>query len=428
MKKIFVSLFSIALLFGSLTVLAENETKIVSVFQNIEKDCFEINIAPKSDGNSVVVIISTEEIEKLEDMADNIIAIDQKSITDNNVYIELYYDENYIHTDKLYIYASTNGLDLAKSELLFKTAENTIFDGFVNASSWNAYEALISKYNAAFDMFDLTSSNKEKLESLSATQRSDIYKNMYTKRNTFTNVDDIEKAYKDAIESVYSSRKESSLSSGGGGGGGNQTPERTLPAIGVPVTASVPTSAPRAESFTGFSDMETARWAVDAVNALKKRGIIDGISATEYDPDGIIKREDFVKILIGALGVAADGKAVFCDVVEGSYYEKYVNTAYALGIVNGISDSEFGVGSPIKRQDMAAMIYRAVYDADNTAESVDLVDFDNVSDYAKPAVIRLYSDGIINGMDDGRFMPDEYATRAQVAQMIYKLLIGEREE
>ena len=49
-------------------------------------------------------------------------------------------------------------------------------------------------------------------------------------------------------------------------------------------------------------------------------------------------------------------------------------------------------------------------------------DADTIKAYAVPSVNAMYAAGVINGMEDGRFAPEEFATRAQAAKMIYSLI------
>lgn len=57
---------------------------------------------------------------------------------------------------------------------------------------------------------------------------------------------------------------------------------------------------------------------------------------------------------------AVEVENTFTDVLEDGWYREYVLKAKALGIVNGISDAEFGIGFNVTRQDMAVMIMRTL--------------------------------------------------------------------
>ena len=111
----------------------------------------------------------------------------------------------------------------------------------------------------------------------------------------------------------------------------------------------------------------------------------------------------------------------FADVSAGDWFAPYVASAFDAGVVNGISQTEFGASLNITRQDMAVMIFKASKLAAGELKT-DFADFDEISDYAKEAVKAMNSLGIINGRGNGAFCPKENATRAEAAQMIYKAL------
>lgn len=117
----------------------------------------------------------------------------------------------------------------------------------------------------------------------------------------------------------------------------------------------------------------------------------------------------------------------FEDTDKNEWYSPYIASAKKDGLVNGVSETEFGLGNNIKRQDMAVIIYNGLkkkgYNFSN--KQVSFEDEDTIDDYAKTAVSALAASGIINGMDNGCFKPHDNATRAQAAQMIYTMLRSE---
>lgn len=92
----------------------------------------------------------------------------------------------------------------------------------------------------------------------------------------------------------------------------------------------------------------------------------------------------------------------------------------------GVSDTEFGIGREITREQMAAMIYRAVkssgLDIPRKA-AAEFSDYGAISDYAKEACGFMSETGIMNGKTGGVFDPSAAATRAEAAKVIYELLL-----
>lgn len=51
----------------------------------------------------------------------------------------------------------------------------------------------------------------------------------------------------------------------------------------------------------------------------------------------------------------------FADVQDGSWYAESVNRAQELGLMVGVSEDKFGVGEPVTREQLAAVVVR-LYD------------------------------------------------------------------
>ena len=171
-----------------------------------------------------------------------------------------------------------------------------------------------------------------------------------------------------------------------------------------------------------FDDLDTVTWAYEAISALADAGIVSGKSSTKFAPRDKIKREEFVKMIISAMGEEpAQYSDIFEDVGENVWYAGFVLKAYRLGIINGIESARFGSGTNITRQDMAAIIYNTMSARGISLETQELVfsDSNSISDYAKNAVAALTKVGIISGVGDNTFNPTGDATRAEAAKMIY---------
>ena len=209
----------------------------------------------------------------------------------------------------------------------------------------------------------------------------------------------------------------------GGGGGGVSYNNKTEDDRPVTITPTVQTE--KAEPVTmKFTDLDTVMWAYEAISFLSDKGIINGVSETSFDPEEAVKREEFVKMVLLALGL--DGSAInkFTDVDSNAWYANFVAYANALGIVNGRGDHTFGVGESIQRQDMAVILCNALKkkNINKTGEAVSFDDIGEVAPYALDAVNLLSSLKVINGDGTGNFNPGATATRAEAAQMIFGML------
>lgn len=227
--------------------------------------------------------------------------------------------------------------------------------------------------------------------------------------------------YSDIVSAKTDS--ESTQSGGGGGGGGGSTGGGSTGGSGyTPSTPNNPTTPASGETFT---DLENHAWAKDAVYTLKNKGIISGISDTEFAPANNIKRGDFILILTRMLGVNNEFTENFADVPESAYYYRAIGSAKAAGIAQG-SGENFMPESSITRQDLITLAYRAflakgyITETDDTASLDAFADKDDISDYAGTAMASMVKAGIIQG-SNGNVNPKGSATRAEVAVMCARL-------
>lgn len=206
-------------------------------------------------------------------------------------------------------------------------------------------------------------------------------------------------------------------SGGGGGFGGGVVSSSTSIAQGT-ITGNTATEAPQTTDGS-FADLESVPWAEEYIKALVNDGILNGIGHNMFDPDGSVTREQFAKMAVLAAGLEpSDGETAFEDVEAGAWYAGYIKTAADNGIINGVSDTEFGIGANVTRQDAAAILYRLA-GKPSFVRGEAFADDAEIADYAADAVYALKAAEIIGGRDDNAFCPQDTCTRAEAAKMIY---------
>lgn len=178
-------------------------------------------------------------------------------------------------------------------------------------------------------------------------------------------------------------------------------------------------------------DVPADSWYFEDVAFAMQRGIFKGASATMFYPGKSITRGQFITIL-GRTDDIADtpqGTTVstqFNDVNGKAYYASHVAWGVGNGIVNGVSATSFAPNAKITRQDMAVMIYRyaevmGIALPDGSGEAP-YADHTAIADYAKTAVYSMKAAGIINGTNNNRFAPTDFATRAEAAAIMHRLI------
>lgn len=204
--------------------------------------------------------------------------------------------------------------------------------------------------------------------------------------------------------------------SGGGGGGSKSSYVSEKPAEEVTI----------AENDGKFTDLYGYEWAKEAVEYLSNKGIVSGTDSNKFSPSREIKREEFVAMAARMLQLETGNDVnKFSDVKGTDWFSAGINAACEVGLIAGISSTEFGAGRSLVRQDMAVILCNiAKYcsiDTNTASESAPFKDKEDIAAYAKEAVDFLYGRGIIVG-DDGKMFPQRPATRAETSQLLYKFI------
>lgn len=114
-----------------------------------------------------------------------------------------------------------------------------------------------------------------------------------------------------------------------------------------------------------FSDMKD-HWAEEFVSELFDLGIVTGMSDTEFMPENGLKRGDFILMLYRAAGEpdVVFGEDAFTDVSTDMYYAKAIEWARQVGIATGTGDGKFSAEDGLTREQGMTFMYRALDDLD----------------------------------------------------------------
>ncbi len=177
-----------------------------------------------------------------------------------------------------------------------------------------------------------------------------------------------------------------------------------------------------------FKDVSTKSWYYEAVKYTYYENIFKGVSEDEFGPDLKMTRAMFVTVLHRMEG-SPDSAGVsnkFADVPENAWYGDAVKWANSKGLVYGTSQTEFAPDEPISREQLATMMYRyAEYcslDTSGRASPADIIDWNDVSDYAKQAILWSVNEKIIEGRSAKQIIPKDNANRAEVATIIKRFM------
>ncbi|OXM85721.1 glycerophosphodiester phosphodiesterase family protein [Paenibacillus rigui] len=184
------------------------------------------------------------------------------------------------------------------------------------------------------------------------------------------------------------------------------------------------------ENNKSFADLAN-HWAQADIELLANKLIVDGAAENRFDPDRHMTRAEFAALLVRALGLeSASGKASFSDVKAADWYAAPVAAAASAGLLGGYEDGSFRPNKGITREEQAAMMVRAMayagIDAGVSPAKQDeaLAAFKDAKQivWAKAEVAAALQAGLLNGMTTDTLDSASYATRAQSAVMLKRLL------
>lgn len=162
------------------------------------------------------------------------------------------------------------------------------------------------------------------------------------------------------------------------------------------------TTEAAADSQTSFTDVKIDHWAKRDIEQAIGKGYLAGYPGGLFKPDQPIKRDEFVKMVVTALGLPVETGI-------GAWYEPYVkvakeNTLYA---TSDFADNDKEWNTNITRQEMARIAVRAT--GATTTED------DKWMYLATKA-------GLITGLGKGELGKDKTTTRAQSVTIIERIL------
>lgn len=106
----------------------------------------------------------------------------------------------------------------------------------------------------------------------------------------------------------------------------------------------------------------------------------------------------------------------FTDVTDNTPYKNAIITLTKLGVINGYEDGTFRPDHTITRAEFTAIITR-VLGADEV--QIEPTEFTDIADHwARYNIKTAYDRGIINGMGDGTFQPEQSVTYEQALKMV----------
>ncbi|WP_081949475.1 S-layer homology domain-containing protein [Paenibacillus durus] len=224
------------------------------------------------------------------------------------------------------------------------------------------------------------------------------------------------------IQKVSSTGNSGGTPSNTGGGGTKPTVPATPPTAPTTPTAPAVPTAPTAPA-TKLKDIG-GHWAAAAINKAVELGFAKGYADGTFRPNQTVNRAEFITLLMRAVKHTDTGKALgFKDAGKiPAWSQSFIAQALDAGIIAGYNDNTFRPDQVITRAEMAAMIVRAGGVQVNPKAVLSFADAKDAPKWAVPYIAAIKDAGLVNGIGQNRFAPNQRVTRAEAVTVILGLL------
>lgn len=179
-----------------------------------------------------------------------------------------------------------------------------------------------------------------------------------------------------------------------------------------------------------YSDVKSEEWYRSAAEFATLNGLMNGVGDNKFGGNISTTRAQLVTILYRYAGSPEVSKSTpFTDIKAGQWYTSAVNWAYEKGVVKGISATEFGTDAKITREQLVTILYRYCksegVDVSDSQGLTNYSDAGRVSEYAQDSMKWGVAKKIITGIKEGQNMmlqPQNNASRAQIATIMMRFI------
>jgi hypothetical protein len=185
-----------------------------------------------------------------------------------------------------------------------------------------------------------------------------------------------------------------------------------------------------AHAASSFKDVPATNPASPAIEFLKEKGILQGYADGTFRPKQEVKRSEAVKIIVSTKVSPEDIAAVtgnqYADIAADAWYRPYVEAARGqLAFIDGPPKAtEFHGERAVTRAEFLKMLFKAQgisTDAYSELQMPLSADVTDATAWYYPAMRFALSASMISVDTQGALGPGAPLTRAEVADLIYRL-------
>ncbi|USB33945.1 S-layer homology domain-containing protein [Paenibacillus sp. YPG26] len=144
-----------------------------------------------------------------------------------------------------------------------------------------------------------------------------------------------------------------------------------------------------------------------------------GYSDGTFKPDARITRAEIASILARVISNPDQtGSMAYSDVKSAHWAKDAIAKVTSMGLMQGYTNSTFGPDRSITRAEMAKIVSLLIRSEDKTSPGFK----DTTGHWAESAILKVQAAGIIRGYSDQSFRPEQSLTRAEAVVIMNKVL------
>jgi hypothetical protein len=172
-----------------------------------------------------------------------------------------------------------------------------------------------------------------------------------------------------------------------------------------------------------FTDTNPAAWYYSYVQKAYALNIVKGVTATTFVSGDKCSRGQVVTMLYrAAQEPSVTFSQDFTDVANGLYYSAAVSWCKQNNIIQGYGNGAFGVNDPMSRQDLVTVLYRLTGEPTVSGTLTGFGDVRSISSYAENAMLWGVQTGLLVGDENKMLRPTATISRAEACTLLIRYL------
>ena len=181
-----------------------------------------------------------------------------------------------------------------------------------------------------------------------------------------------------------------------------------------------------------FTDVPSNFWAYESITKMTKEGLMSGYRNGTFKPNDPLSREEAASLFSNMIGDTPSIMLAssFSDITSDRWSSLAIESVARANIISGYGDNTYRPEQYMSRQEFAVVAnkflhYQGYRTEDPTAlDTIHFSDQKFIAPWAQSSVRELALLGFINYSTIGLFNPEKYITRAEAAEITYRLLFS----